>query len=165
MVALFTLLALAPAAIVYYFSMQFLHQGIDSWFNVEIDRAMEDALELSQAALDQRMRWHLRQTQQLAENMDNTSEDMASLEMENLLIMSGAIEITLFSKQGRIIASSSVTPGDILPSLPDEHIWLHLKSHDEYVALAPISEEVLVIRVIVTINNQKRGAAIPASAV
>ena len=40
MVSLFVLLALAPAAIVFYFSMQFLHQGIDSWFNVEIDRAM-----------------------------------------------------------------------------------------------------------------------------
>ena len=69
MVSLFVVLALAPAAIVFYFSMQFLHQGIDSWFNVEIDRAMEDALELSQASLDQRMRWHLRQTQQLTEKL------------------------------------------------------------------------------------------------
>ena len=49
MVSLFVLLALAPAAIVFYFSVQFLHQGIDSWFNVEIDRAMDDALELSQS--------------------------------------------------------------------------------------------------------------------
>jgi nitrogen fixation/metabolism regulation signal transduction histidine kinase len=62
MVLLFVLLSLAPAAIVFYFSMQFLHQGIDSWFNVEIDRAMDDALELSQASLDQRMRWHLNGT-------------------------------------------------------------------------------------------------------
>ena len=62
MVSLFVVLALAPAVIVFYFSMQFLHQGIDSWFNVEIDRAMEDALELSQASLDQRTRWHLKQT-------------------------------------------------------------------------------------------------------
>lgn len=55
MVSLFVLLALAPAAIVFYFSVQFLHQGIDSWFNVEIDRAMDDALELSQSSLNQRM--------------------------------------------------------------------------------------------------------------
>ncbi|MEQ1740598.1 MAG: PAS domain-containing sensor histidine kinase, partial [Methyloglobulus sp.] len=138
MMSLFVLLALAPAAIVFYFSMQFLHQGIDSWFNVEIDKAMEDALELSQAALDQRMRWHLRQTQQLAENLDYSSEAMATLEMENLLILSGASEVTLFSKQGRIIASSSINPGDILPSLPDEHIRLQLRSNNDYVALAPV---------------------------
>lgn len=104
MISLFVLLALAPAIIVFYFSMQFLHQGFDSWFNVEIDRAMEDALELSQTSLDQRMRWHLRQTQQLAEKLQETSESMASFEMENLLDQSGSSEMTLFSRQGRIIA-------------------------------------------------------------
>ncbi|WP_411726296.1 ATP-binding protein [Methyloglobulus sp.] len=154
MVSLFVLLALAPAAIVFYFSMQFLHQGIDSWFNVEIDRAMEDALELSQVALDQRMRSHLRQTQQLAENLDYSSEAMAALEMENLLILSGASEVTLFSKQGRIIASSSINPGDILPSLPDEHIRLQLQRNDDYVALAPVREDELMIRAIVVIKGQ-----------
>lgn len=155
MMSLFVLLALAPAAIVFYFSMQFLHQGIDSWFNVEIDKAMEDALELSQAALDQRMRWHLRQTQQLAENLDYSSEAMATLEMENLLILSGASEVTLFSKQGRIIASSSINPGDILPSLPDEHIRLQLRSNNDYVALAPVREDELMIRAIIVIKGQE----------
>ena len=154
MVSLFVLLALAPAAIVFYFSMQFLHQGIDSWFNVEIDRAMEDALELSQVALDQKMRWHLRQTQQLAENLDYASEGMAALEMENLLILSGATEVALFSKQGRIIAYSSVNPSDILPNIPDEHAWLQVRRNDEFVALVPLRENDLMIRVIVTVKGQ-----------
>lgn len=156
MVSLFVLLALAPATIVFYFSMQFLHQGIDSWFNVEIDRAMEDALELSQAALDQKMRWHLRQTQQLAENMDYSSEAMATLEMENLLILSGASEVTLFSKQGGIIASSSINPSDILPNLPDEHIRLQLRRNGDYVALAPVKPDELMIRAIVPVKGQEQ---------
>ena len=155
MVSLFVVLALAPAAIVFYFSMQFLHQGIDSWFNVEIDRAMEDALELSQASLDQRMRWHLRQTQQLAGKLEESSETLATLEMENLRELSGASEMTLFSRQGRIIASSSINPGDILPSLPDEHIWLQLRQNSEFVALAPVREDELMIRVIVTIKAKE----------
>jgi len=155
MVSLFVALALAPAVIVFYFSMQFLHQGIDSWFNVEIDRAMEDALELSQASLDQRMRWHLKQIQQLTERLEDISENTVILEMEHLRQISGASEMTLFSHQGRIIASSSINPGDILPSLPDEHIWLQLRQNAEYVALAPVHEEELMIRVIVTINAQE----------
>ena len=155
MVSLFVLLALAPATIVFYFSMQFLHQGIDSWFNVEIDRAMEDSLELSQAALDQRMRWHLRQTQQLAENLDYSSETMATLEIENLLILSGASEVTLFTKQGGIVASSSINPGDILPNLPDEHVRLQLRNSNDYVALASVRENELMIRAIVPIKGQE----------
>ncbi|MDD5580193.1 MAG: ATP-binding protein [Methylobacter sp.] len=152
MVSLFVLLALAPAAIVFYFSMQFLHQGIDSWFNVEMDRAMEDALELSQASLDQRMRWHLRQTQQLTGKLEELSEPLATLEMENLRALSEASEMTLFSRQGRIIASSSNNPGDILPSLPDEHVRLQLRQHPDYVALAPVREDELMIKVIVTVK-------------
>jgi PAS domain S-box-containing protein len=156
MVSLFVVLALAPAVIVFYFSMQFLHQGIDSWFNVEIDRAMEDALELSQASLDQRMRWHLKQTKQLAENLEASSENLATLEMENLRALSEASEMTLFSRQGRIITSSSINPSDILPSLPDEHIWLQLRQNAEYVALAPVREDELMIRVIVTVKGQEQ---------
>lgn len=155
MVSLFVILALAPAVIVFYFSMQFLNQGIDSWFNVEIDRAMEDALELSQASLDQRMRWHLKQTQQLAENLQETSENLVMLELDNMRAVSGAAEMTLFSRQGRIIASSSTNPSEILPSLPDEHIWLQLRQNAEYVAVAPIHEEDLMIRVIVAVKNQQ----------
>ncbi len=153
MVSLFVVLALAPAAIVFYFSMQFLHQGIDSWFNVEIDRAMEDALELSQASLDQRMRWHLKQTQQLAVTLENVvSANLITLEMENLRRLSDASEMTLFSRPGKIIASSSINPGDILPSLPDENIWLQLRQNSNYVALDPVRENDLMIRVIVTLK-------------
>ena len=152
MVSLFVVLALAPAVILFYFSMQFLHQGIDSWFNVEIDRALEDALELSQASLDQRMRWHLKQTEQLTGKLEESSESVVTAEIENLRDQSGASEMTLFSHQGRIIASSSINPGDILPSLPDEHIWLQLRQNGVYVALTPVNEEELMVRVIVTVK-------------
>ena len=153
MVSLFVILALVPAAIVFYFSMQFLHQGIDSWFNVEIDRAMEDALELSQASLDQRTRWHLKKTQQIANSLESTSGPLLTQEVDRLRELSGATEITLFSKPGKIIVSSSINPGEILPSLPDEHIWLGLRQNSDYVALDPIHENELVIRAIVTIKK------------
>ena len=155
MVSLFVVLALSPAVIVFYFSMQFLHQGIDSWFNVEIDRALEDALELSQSSLDQRMRWHLKQTQQLTEKLQDSSENRVALDMENLRELSGASEMTLFSRQGRIIASSSINLGDILPSLPDKNIWLQLRQNGEYVAVAPAHEEKLMVRAIAKVNTQE----------
>ncbi|HCT99897.1 MAG TPA: PAS domain-containing sensor histidine kinase, partial [Methylococcaceae bacterium] len=154
MVTLFVVLALSPAGIVFYFSMQFLHQGIDSWFNVEMDRAMEDALELSQASLDQRIRWNLTQTQQLVEKIIELPESQVSLELENFRVLSNAAEMTLFSRQNRIIASSSTNPSDILPSLPDEHTWLQLRQNGEYAALATVRKEELMIRVILTLKGK-----------
>lgn len=154
MVSLFVLLSLAPAGIVFYFSMQFLHQGIDSWFNVEMDRAMEDALELSQASLDQRIRWNKAQTQQLVEKLSELPESQASLEMENFRMLSGAAEMTLFSRQDRIIASTSANPSDILPSLPDDHTWLQLRQNGEYAALTPVRDDELMIRVILPVKSK-----------
>ncbi|WNB74984.1 sensor histidine kinase [Methylomonas koyamae] len=152
MVSLFVLLALAPAAIVFYFSVQFLHQGIDSWFNVEIDRAMDDALELSQSALNQRMNWHIKQTKQMAEQLQRKSETLIALEVGSLWRESGALELAVFTSQGRILASSSINPSDILPHLPDEQIWLQLKQNKEYFAFDPGDNDEMLVRIIVAIE-------------
>ena len=156
MVSLFVLLALVPATIVFYFSMQFLHRGIDSWFNVDIDQAMEDSLELSQASLDQRMQWYLKQTQQLSIQLNDELETKTAVELESLRVLSDASEMTLFTKQGRIIASTSIDSSDILPWLPDEHAWLLVRRNGHYVTLDSDleKEEQLRIQVIVRLENK-----------
>ena len=155
MVSLFVLLALAPAAIVFYFSVQFLHQGIDSWFNVEIDRAMEDALELSQSSLAQRMNWHIKQTRQIANQLEDKSDTLIALEIGSLWADSGAMEIAAFSSQGRILASSSSNPSDILPHQPDEQVWLQLKQNKEYFAFDPGDNDEMMVRVILPIGRDQ----------
>jgi nitrogen fixation/metabolism regulation signal transduction histidine kinase len=155
MLMLFVLQALAPAAIVFYFSMQFLHQSIDSWFNVEIDRAMDDALELSQASLDQRMRWHIKQTRLVAGSLANQSETLTALEIGPWRETVEAVELAVFSGKGRVIASNSANPSDILPMLPDEQIWLQLKQNKQYFALDSERENDMLIRVVVEIENDE----------
>jgi PAS domain S-box-containing protein len=153
MVSLFVLLALAPATLVFYFSVQFLHKNIDSWFNVEIGKAMEDALELSQSSLEQRMRWHLTQTEQLSRTFQDQSETLLSLDLDTMRESLGALEMTLFSNQARIIAFSSINPSDILPKQPDEHVWLQLKQAQNYIALDTLPDDSLVIRVVIIIKG------------
>ena len=55
-VILFSLLSVTPVLVVYYFSLDFLHRGIDSWFDLRVEQALDDSLELSRLALDVRMR-------------------------------------------------------------------------------------------------------------
>jgi nitrogen fixation/metabolism regulation signal transduction histidine kinase len=155
MVSLFVLLAIAPAVIVFYFSLQFLHQGIDSWFNVEIDRAMEDALELSEVSLEHRMRLHLKQTRQIAKEISGKSKTLITLEMGEYREKLDATEIALFSRQGHIIASNSTEPSNILPTLPEEHIWLQARQNQEYYALSPSENEGLQIQVIVPVHDDE----------
>jgi len=155
MVSLFVLLAIAPAVIVFYFSVQFLHQGIDSWFNVETDRAMEDALELSEVSLDHRMRLHLKQTRQIAKEITGKSKTLITLEMGEYREKIDAMEIALFSRQGHIIASNNIEPSNILPKIPEEHIWLQARQNQEYYALSPSENDGLYIHVIVSVHDDE----------
>ena len=39
LVVMFVALAIVPVVLVYYFSVQFISRGIDSWFDVRVERA------------------------------------------------------------------------------------------------------------------------------
>ncbi len=151
MVLLFIVLSLVPAGTVFYFSMTFLHQSIDSWFNVEIDGAMEDALELSQVSLEQRMRGNLKQSKRLLETLNNKRVAEISLELENIREIVGANEVALLSKTGKTIAFSGLMPSDILPSLPVTSLFLQVQQSEDYVSLASVDGQ-LVVQTLVAIK-------------
>ena len=65
-VAIFSALAVAPILVVYYFSLQFINRGIDSWFELEVSQGLKDTRELSHAALEVRVREFLQHTQVVA---------------------------------------------------------------------------------------------------
>lgn len=153
MVFLFVLLSMAPASIVFYYSTQFLHHSIDSWFDVQIDRAMEDALELSQAALEQRMGQLLTETTRMAEYLGEAPDSMVAIELGELREESEATDLILISKTGRIIASNSIHPELIVPSLPDESIFPQLKRGQGYVGLEFLGEEELQVRTLADVSG------------
>ena len=49
---LFVLLSVVPVAVVYLFSVQAFNRGIDNWFDVRIEQALDSALALGRTALD-----------------------------------------------------------------------------------------------------------------
>jgi len=66
LVVVSVLLALVPVTLVYGFSIRFLRANINSYFDLEIEKALDDALELSRESLELQMRsglttalWHL----------------------------------------------------------------------------------------------------------
>src|SRR5215471_133220 len=72
-VSIFGALVVAPMVIVYLFSLDFLNRGIDSWFKVEVKQGLHDALVLSGAALNLRMREYSSRTEELARSLAGSS--------------------------------------------------------------------------------------------
>jgi nitrogen fixation/metabolism regulation signal transduction histidine kinase len=154
MLFLFILLTLAPASIVFYYSRQFIQQSIDSWFDVRIDQAMEDALELGKAALDERTRALLKQTEQTALRLQDVPEELMPLKLAELRDLSEEGDLTVFSTQGRIIAYSGVQTGTIVPDLPETGVLLRVKQGKSYVGSDSDGGAGLQVRVVVSLPGQ-----------
>ncbi len=114
--AIFGSLVIAPLIIVYLFSLEFLNRGIDSWFKVEIKQGLTDALELSKAAMDVRMREYARSTELFAGELAVSPVSDWDLATDTQRIDSGALEIVVYGSLGRVLAASSA--GDISTNVP-----------------------------------------------
>ena len=135
MVLLFVLLSLTPLSVVYYYSLDFLLRGIDSWFDVQIDQTMDDVLELSQASLDLHKRERLKRTEQAMSKMVDTSEVAMGLSLDALREQYGASEMSLLGFSGRLIASSHENPTILVPTPTDNYIVQQVRQGEHYVGL------------------------------
>jgi nitrogen fixation/metabolism regulation signal transduction histidine kinase len=153
LVVIFVIMALIPVSIVFYFSLGFLQKGIDSWFDVRVERAMDDALELGRSSLDMRMRGLLKQTRNMASNISEVPNDMVLFNLNELRDQSAASELTLMTQSGRIIASSSANPTIIIPHRPGDAVLSEVRQNNSYVGLAPVGELGLHVRVAVSVDR------------
>ncbi len=154
LVILFAVLAFVPVSIVFYFSLDFLKRGIDSWFDVRVESALNDALELSKSSLGLRMRVLLRQTQDTSSELSLVPDELTPLSINDLRLSLGAMELTLFGNDGQILAASSAESNKLVPSAFEENIRIHLRDHNNYVQLETLAEsEMYVVRVAVPVPS------------
>ncbi|MDX2426708.1 MAG: HAMP domain-containing protein, partial [Cycloclasticus sp.] len=152
-VLLFFAISVIPTSVVFYFSSQLLHQSVDSWFDVQIDDAMKNSLKLSQRSLDNRTRSLMKETRQLTEALENESDMFLSLTLSSLREQTSASELTAFSKQGQIIATTNLDPSVLIPNTPDDAMLLLVRQSGEFIGIEPSSHEGLIVRTLVEIKN------------
>jgi nitrogen fixation/metabolism regulation signal transduction histidine kinase len=148
MVLLFALISLLPVGAVYYYSLGFLLHGIDSWFDVEIDRAMEDALKLNQASLDLNQRVLMRYTEQLLAGIEDRSTTALALSLGQLRQRAGALEIAVFGENGQVLGNVSEDPTQLVPDHPDRDLFKRAAEGENYVGLETGPAGELVVRVL-----------------
>ena len=136
-VGIFGALVIAPLLIVYLSSLEFLNRGIDSWFTVEVKQGLNDAVVLSRAALDLRMREYSQRTQTLARELAGASPAAVQARLDAERRAGDALEIALFGARGRIVAASLENPLDALPSQPPPDLVRQVAQHLPYVSLEP----------------------------
>ncbi len=173
LLTMFLVLSIGPVIVLYSFSLDFLRRGIDSWFDVRIDNALNDALELGREALDVRMRQLLVQTERVAEDLalgtpQRTTLNLNALRQPNSIVSAsawspgpgllddlreraGAEEFTLFSEEGQLIATSTRATA-LLPHLPSDPILLQVRHGQSYIGIDPSRQGELFVRAAVVVS-------------
>ncbi|HQU14482.1 MAG: two-component sensor histidine kinase [Chromatiales bacterium 21-64-14] len=159
LVAMFIVLSVVPVSVVYYFSLQFLHRGIDSWFDLRIEHALSDALELSRAALDMRMRELLRGTKAMAGDLADTPNALVGIKLNDLRVASDASELSVYGQGARVLAVSSANASEIVPDRPGDGVLLALRQGHDYVGLDVMRDHGLHVRAVVNIPSDSHGSA------
>lgn len=125
--ALFIVFALIPATVLYTFSTWLMGKGIESWFDIEVESALEDALDLSRYSLNAQLEQYRKQWQPFIGELTNAPDDLAVYLMNSHIQTSGASELLLLGNGQRIIASvsDSVRVG-LLPDLPPDSVAMQV---------------------------------------
>ena len=150
-VILFSLLSVTPVLIVYYFSLDFLHRGIDSWFDLRVEQALDDSLELSRLALDVRMRELLKTTEKIAEELSDANDVELPSRIDLIRDRINADELTLLTRKGAIVVSSSEDTKSLVPDTLEETILLQLIQNNSYIGIDLVKNKGLVIRAVVNV--------------
>jgi len=154
LVAAFVALVIVPMAVVYSYSVQFLNEGIESWFDLQVEQGLGDALELSRVALDVRIRGNLGQTRRLAEGLHSVGDADMYLYLSRLREEAGAQDVTVSAGATRIVATSSSDPLNQTPLLPNEEIMLSLRRDGYYARLEPVASGNYRVRTAVALPGR-----------
>ncbi len=143
------LLALIPVTLVYGFSIRFLRANINSYFDLEIEKALDDALELSRESLELQMSILQRDALKVAEQLVGVNESVAVVELNSLSADSYASEMTLIGPDNRIIASTGLLDSiSVQPHRPENDLLTRARQGLSYVGVDPIGRGELYIRVV-----------------
>ncbi|MDX1569913.1 MAG: ATP-binding protein [Xanthomonadales bacterium] len=157
LVLVFVALAVPPAIIVYWFSVDFLSRSVDSWFDVDVETALEDAEIISQSFLEVQEQTRRNQIERQARRLMNSDGRNLISELTDLVQESGALEMAVFQR-GRILATSSTELGRMRPDLPDELDLRQARNFGVHVHAEPVGDGGLQIRALAEIPQQSLGA-------
>ena len=116
---IFALVGAVPGLILYGVSLQFVSRSIETWFDVQVESALNSGLELGRVTLRLAQEEILSEGKYIAEQVvltppGTSAEQVAAMVMKTRNQF-GIQEVTLFSAQRNMIFTSEVKSGKFLP--------------------------------------------------
>jgi len=133
-------------------TLEFLNSNIESWFDVEVESALDNALELSRDSLDAYMRTRQKTTLDIAKVLGETPQELAIVVLNELGPDSGAVELTLIGADNRVVATTAfIDLVRMAPDRPADDIVTRARNGDPYLSIDPAYDGDLEVRSVVPV--------------
>lgn len=130
-----------PAITIFAFSVNFIQQGINQWFDVKTETALQNASELVRYTLDNKTRDSLNLTLAITKNQADLLANFPITGVNNLRVLLNAEEVALYQTNQQLIAFSSKDSGQILPNTPGDNLFQQVRQNTTYAAIEKSEEE------------------------
>jgi PAS domain S-box-containing protein len=155
---LLILLAVPASIVVYGFALRFLDATIDNWFNLRLEQALDDALELGRVVVDERLHVAESASAQLAQQLSADPAEAVQASLDGAIESLGAIQLSVLGADGRVQASASSDPRYLDPPIPDGSLLLRVQGDRRYASAEPFGDA-LMLRVLLPIANANSAPA------
>ena len=149
-------LAMPPVLVVYGFALSFLDSTIDTWFNVRMESAMDDALEIGRVYLDERLRTAQEACVALAADITAAPNDDVQSKLDAFIDSHAALQVTVFDANQSVVATTSSDPQFVTPTFPDSTALLHVQSSGQFAAAEPIGSR-LALHIVLPLSRSAPG--------
>ncbi len=116
--AVFALAGFAPGLLIYVVSYQFVSRSIESWFDVQVEGALEAGLGLGRATIETLSSDLASKTRASAAQLQDTPDVVAGLMLERLREQIEVRDATLWSSSGQVLASVGESRFQLNPEKP-----------------------------------------------
>lgn len=146
--ALLGLLAVTPVVVVFFFSLGFIDRALGSWMEPRVDTALEEALDVSRAALTARTARHLRAGNRAVRVLALTPGSQRAQRLDDLRRRMRARELVLLGGDGRLAAVALAPRDGLLPEPVPRGAAAQARAGIPYLALEPRSGGGLQVRLV-----------------
>jgi len=160
LVLIFLFLTVIPFSLIYFFSIQFLNKGVDNWFDVRVEKTVQDSILLSKTALEGIKGEITKDVEDYAKNVFKTIDTSSLLRtLSEIRKLENYTELAIYGDDGRIIAFSREGSDDILPDTPSDAVFTELRFLTEirspnqtYALIEPTTESTQQLRIVTPIT-------------
>ncbi len=157
-----------PTAIIFYFSLSFIQQGINQWFDVKTEVALENAASLVRITLDNKTRDSLKLAQSISEAHRDLLTTSPSLAVNLIREQLNAQEVALYQLNQQLVVFSSEFGVNIMPDAPGDNLFQQARQNKTYAALENrhgVSSKQTFIRVVLPFTDIQNNSSYALQAI